>query len=196
MNGCYYAITRTTPKTTLKHWKYTKREKVNGGWKYYYDNAEDNAKALRDRQSEYVELERTNRELADEYGAEWDRAQKKLNEYVESAQYLTKKDQIDEKLRTAVAQYDNGVITEREFLDKTSDVNEMHKKYYQEKQIYEELKSERDAAREQAMHYEKLADEWLKEIETLNRPLKEFETAAANKDKIYELLRKGINARR
>lgn len=33
----HYAIHRTGSGNELKHWKYVKRERVNGKWRYYYD---------------------------------------------------------------------------------------------------------------------------------------------------------------
>lgn len=33
----YYAITKSDPSAELTHWKYIKREKVNGKWRYQYD---------------------------------------------------------------------------------------------------------------------------------------------------------------
>lgn len=36
----YRAITKEDPKKDLTHWKYIKREKVNGKWRYYYDDSE------------------------------------------------------------------------------------------------------------------------------------------------------------
>lgn len=40
--GQYYAIRSggTDDKNSLKHWKYIKREKVNGKWRHYYDDSE------------------------------------------------------------------------------------------------------------------------------------------------------------
>lgn len=48
MNNNYYGITRSTTDTTLQHYKYIRREKVNGKWKYYYkgetpNNSSDSA---------------------------------------------------------------------------------------------------------------------------------------------------------
>lgn len=38
MSKVYYAIrTGDNNQNSLKHWKYVKREKVNGKWRYYYD---------------------------------------------------------------------------------------------------------------------------------------------------------------
>lgn len=34
----YKAVYEANPSTELTHWKYTKREKVNGKWRYYYDD--------------------------------------------------------------------------------------------------------------------------------------------------------------
>lgn len=36
----YYAIHRSKPNDELKHWKYIKKKKVNGKWRYYYDESE------------------------------------------------------------------------------------------------------------------------------------------------------------
>ena len=33
----YRAVTKEDPKKDLTHWKYIKREKVNGKWRYSYD---------------------------------------------------------------------------------------------------------------------------------------------------------------
>ena len=33
----HYAIHRTGSENELKHWKYVKRERVNGKWRYHYD---------------------------------------------------------------------------------------------------------------------------------------------------------------
>lgn len=39
MNGKYYAVVRRSDDD-IKHWNYIKREKVNGKWRYYYDDSE------------------------------------------------------------------------------------------------------------------------------------------------------------
>lgn len=36
----YYAVTRTNSDDELKHWKYIKKKKINGKWRYYYDKSE------------------------------------------------------------------------------------------------------------------------------------------------------------
>ena len=36
----YKAVPKRNPDTELTHWKYIKREKVNGKWRYYYDDSE------------------------------------------------------------------------------------------------------------------------------------------------------------
>lgn len=40
MSKTYVAVVRRDPDTELKHWKYIKREKKNGKWKYYYNDSE------------------------------------------------------------------------------------------------------------------------------------------------------------
>ena len=35
----YRAVTKEDPKKDLTHWKYIKREKVNGKWRYSYDDS-------------------------------------------------------------------------------------------------------------------------------------------------------------
>ena len=66
----YYAIRRgDNNQNSLKHWKYVKREKVNGKWRYYYDNAEKAKdqyyQAVKDRNMDALELRKTQRELKD-----------------------------------------------------------------------------------------------------------------------------------
>lgn len=39
MNKSYYSIIRTGEKDSLKHWKYTHKEKKNGKWRYWYDDS-------------------------------------------------------------------------------------------------------------------------------------------------------------
>mgnify|MGYP003292125996 CR=1 FL=1 len=39
-NHNYYGAATSPSKNTIQHWKYIKREKVNGKWKYYYDDSE------------------------------------------------------------------------------------------------------------------------------------------------------------
>lgn len=36
----YYAVVRTGSNDELKHWKYIKKKKVNGKWRYFYDQGE------------------------------------------------------------------------------------------------------------------------------------------------------------
>ena len=43
----YYAVTRSDSKTDeLKHFKYIKRVKKNGKWRYYYDESSNKLKNL------------------------------------------------------------------------------------------------------------------------------------------------------
>lgn len=37
MINMYVAVQRTGEKNELKHWKYLRREKKNGKWRYYYE---------------------------------------------------------------------------------------------------------------------------------------------------------------
>lgn len=39
MNKPYYSIIRTGERDSLKHWKYTHKEKINGKWRYWYDDS-------------------------------------------------------------------------------------------------------------------------------------------------------------
>lgn len=36
----YYAVVKTGSEDELRHWKYIKKKKVNGKWKYFYDKSE------------------------------------------------------------------------------------------------------------------------------------------------------------
>lgn len=36
----YKAVTKPDPSSDLTHWKYIKREKINGKWRYYYNDSE------------------------------------------------------------------------------------------------------------------------------------------------------------
>lgn len=51
MSKQYYAIKRDTPKDSLKHWKYIRREKKNGKWRYYYDDPKKENKKTDDKMS-------------------------------------------------------------------------------------------------------------------------------------------------
>ena len=73
MSKQYYAIRRDdNNQNSLKHYKYIKREKVNGKWRYYYDDGSksmaERAKgyyqqAVKDRNMDALELRKTQREL-------------------------------------------------------------------------------------------------------------------------------------
>lgn len=39
MNKQYYSVVRTGERDSLKHWKYTHKEKRNGKWRYWYDDS-------------------------------------------------------------------------------------------------------------------------------------------------------------
>lgn len=39
MNKPYYSVIRTGERDSLKHWKYTHKEKRNGEWRYWYDDS-------------------------------------------------------------------------------------------------------------------------------------------------------------
>lgn len=36
----YYAVERVAPSDELQHWKYIKKKKINGKWRYYYDTSQ------------------------------------------------------------------------------------------------------------------------------------------------------------
>lgn len=38
MENRYYGVTFTREKEELRHWKYIKKKKINGKWRYYYKN--------------------------------------------------------------------------------------------------------------------------------------------------------------
>ena len=75
MSKQYYAIrTGDNSQNSLKHYKYIKREKVNGKWRYYYDDGSksqsERAKdhynqAVKDRNMDALDLRKTQRELKD-----------------------------------------------------------------------------------------------------------------------------------
>lgn len=73
MSKQYYAVrTGDNNQNSLKHWKYVKREKVNGKWRYYYDDGSKSLseraeghyrQAVKDRNMDALELRKTQREL-------------------------------------------------------------------------------------------------------------------------------------
>ena len=68
----YVAVVRRKPGEDIEHWKYIKREKKNGKWRYYYD--EDRAKSdVKDKQKAY-----------------WNSAKKKPSAYADKDVYWDK----------------------------------------------------------------------------------------------------------
>lgn len=75
MSKVYYAIrTNDNPNNSLKHYKYIKREKVNGKWRYYYDDGSKTMaeraeghyrQAVKDRNMDALDLRKSQRELKD-----------------------------------------------------------------------------------------------------------------------------------
>lgn len=71
----YYAVRRDdNNQNTLKHYKYIKREKVNGKWRYYYDDGSKSLaeraeghyrQAVKDRNMDALDLRKSQRELKD-----------------------------------------------------------------------------------------------------------------------------------
>lgn len=58
MEKYYIARSRDTNQNALQHWKYIRKEKNNGKWKYYYDTAKKSAKnaigiGLKDEMDKY-----------------------------------------------------------------------------------------------------------------------------------------------
>ena len=48
----FYAVRRSDPSDELKHWKYIKREKKNGKWRYTYDDSSSEANVLKKKADE------------------------------------------------------------------------------------------------------------------------------------------------
>ena len=48
----YYAIHKTKKNDELTHWKYIKKAKINGKWRYYYDTKDNKLTTLQNKSAE------------------------------------------------------------------------------------------------------------------------------------------------
>lgn len=127
----YRAITKEDPKNELTHWKYIKRERKNGKWRYYYDDTDKQLEKLYDQYEDVLTTTKYDYDrLSDEDKKKWDKADDEYNTKRKKLQEGFSLDDIVEK--TIAGEFGNGSDRKERLGDSYDDVqkrvNEMIKK--------------------------------------------------------------------
>ena len=185
MNKTYAAIQRSGQKNELTHWKYIKKVKKNGKWRYYYDKDSlkrdiDNAigiSAKKKLENDPERLAKAEKELKD------------LNNLLNSnkisrSEYEKKINELEKKYNEATTEagFDRAIQKDHEEYVKDNFEVMSKRDYDKAIKIHKELKSRADNTQAKADNYRMASDSYNRIKDNETKEIRKIETSIRAKE--------------